>query len=65
MTSEYTNLFHATKLTRQHDGGGVAGEDIKVYLVPKENLRSWLKQKESEGYAIDFKIHAALWAAGI
>jgi len=65
MTSEFTNLFHATHLTRQHDGGGVAGEDIAVHLVPKANLRTWLKQKEAEGLAIDFKIHAALWAAGI
>lgn len=65
MTSEYTHLFHATNLTRQHDGGGVAGEDIAVHLVPKANLRAWLKQKEAEGLAIDFKIHAAMWAAGI
>ncbi|OYV05877.1 MAG: hypothetical protein CFE26_09280 [Verrucomicrobiales bacterium VVV1] len=65
MTSEYTHLFHATNLTRQHDGGGVAGEDIAVHLVPKASLRNWLKQKESEGCAIDFKIHAAMWAAGI
>ena len=65
MTSEYTFLFHATNLTRHHDGGGVSGEDIAVHLVPKSNLRAWLKQKESEGLAIDFKIHAAMWAAGI
>lgn len=65
MTSEYTHLFHATNLTRQHDGGGVAGEDIAVHLVPKTNLRAWLSLKEKEGLAIDFKIHAAMWAAGI
>jgi len=65
MTSEYTHLFHATNLTRQHDGGGVAGEEIAVHLVPKAELRVWLKQKEQEGLVVDFKIHAAMWAAGL
>jgi ADP-ribose pyrophosphatase len=65
MTSEYTHLFHATHLTRQHHGGGVAGEDIAVHLVPKAMLRAWLKQKEHDGLVIDFKIYAALWAAGL
>lgn len=65
MTSEFTHLFHATGLTKHHEGGGVGGEDILVHLVPKAEIRSWLKQKESEGLVIDFKIHAALWLAGI
>lgn len=65
MTSEFTHLFHATGLEKRGDGGGVAGEEITVHLVPKAELRSWLKAKEAEGCALDFKIHAALWAAGI
>lgn len=65
MTSEFTHLFHATGLTREHDGGGIAGEQIIVHHVPVTGLRQWLAAKEAEGATIDFKIHAALWLAGI
>lgn len=63
MTSEFTLLFHATGLQQEHAGGGVAGENITVHRVPKRELRAWLKAREAEGMAVDFKIHAALWAA--
>ena len=65
MTSEYTHFFFATGLTRENPGGGVAGEDITVHHVPVASLREWLAAKEQEGCAIDFKIHAALWLAGV
>jgi ADP-ribose pyrophosphatase len=65
MTPEITHLFHATDLVKEHDGGGTEHEDIQVHLVPRNDLRAWLKAKEADGYLIDFKIHAALWAAGI
>jgi ADP-ribose pyrophosphatase len=65
MTPELTHLFHATGLVKETDGGGTEHEDIKVHLVPRAELRAWLRAKESEGYLIDFKIHAALWAAGL
>lgn len=65
MTSEFTYLFLATELTQEHAGGGVGGEDITVHLVPRASLRSWLKEKEAAGCAIDYKMFAALWAAGL
>ena len=65
MTSEFTYLFHATDLVREHDGGGVAGEAITVHHVPLAGLRKWLAEQEAAGKLIDFKIHAALWLAGI
>jgi ADP-ribose pyrophosphatase len=65
MTAEITHLFHASELVREHDGGGTGHEDIRVHLVPRGELRGWLKSKEADGYLIDFKIHAALWAAGL
>lgn len=64
MTPEITHLFLATDLSKEHDGGGTEHEDIKVHLVPRRQLRAWLKEKEAEGFLIDFKIHASLWAAG-
>lgn len=65
MTPELTHIFHATDLAKVSDGGGTENEDIVTHLVPIPELRTWLKSKEQEGYLIDFKIHAALWAAGI
>lgn len=65
MTPEFTHLFLATGLSRETQGGGVSGEDITVHQVPLAELRNFLEGKLSEGLAVDFKIHAALAAAGI
>lgn len=65
MTSEYSNLFYATGLTRVGEGGGVGGEDITVHHVPLRELRGFLAEKEAAGVAVDYKIHAALAAAAI
>ena len=64
LTSEFVHLYHATELTREHAGGGVAGEDIIVHHVPLGDLRGWLAAQAAAGKAVDFKIHAALWLAG-
>lgn len=63
MTSEWTHLFLATGLTREHSGGGIGGENITTHLIPLATLQSWLAARSDEGLAIDFKIHAALHAA--
>lgn len=65
MTSEVTFLFLATDLVQEHAGGGTGSEDIRVHVVPLPEVRDWLTERHSEGLAVDFKIHAALWAAGL
>ena len=65
MTAEITHLFLARDLVRETTGGGTGSEKIEIHLVPRRELRGWLKAKETQGYLIDFKILAALWAAGI
>jgi ADP-ribose pyrophosphatase len=65
MSSEFTHLFLATELARENQGGGVAGENITVHHVPLAGLREWFIEQEAEGKLIDFKIHSALWLAGI
>jgi ADP-ribose pyrophosphatase len=65
MSSEMTHLFHAVDLVRENAGGGIGGENITVHHVPLTKLRHWLSQQEAAGKLIDFKIHAALWLAGI
>lgn len=64
LTSEFIHLFKASALIREHDGGGVSGENITVHHVPMSELREWLTEQEDSGKVIDFKIHAALWLAG-
>ncbi len=63
MTPEITHLFAATELTQVGEGGGVHGEDIISHIVPLAELDSFLTEKQSQGYDIDFKIHASLWIA--
>ena len=65
MTPEFTHFFLATGLSRETEGGGVSGEEITVHHVPLAGLRDFLAAKTAEGLAVDFKIHAALAAAGI
>ncbi|MDE0836807.1 MAG: NUDIX hydrolase [Akkermansiaceae bacterium] len=65
MTPEFTHFFHATGLIREDEGGGIGGEDIVVHIVPLAELRGFLREKEIAGVAVDFKIHAAIAAAGI
>ena len=65
MTPEITHLFYATHLTQENEVGGNASEDIEVYKVPLTELRDFLSNKQSEGLMVDFKIHAALAAAGL
>jgi ADP-ribose pyrophosphatase len=65
MSSESIHLFHAKDLVRETEGGGVAGENIIVHHVPLAGLRQWFADQEAAGKVIDFKIHSALWLAGI
>jgi len=65
MTSETTYLFLATDLTKTGPGGGIAGENIEVHEVPADEVRTFLRDREAAGCKVDFKIHAALWQAGL
>ncbi|MES2981375.1 MAG: NUDIX hydrolase [Verrucomicrobiota bacterium] len=65
MTPEITHLFYATDLVQENAGGGNEGEDITVYKKPLTEMRDFLSKKQSEGVLVDFKIHAALAAAGL
>lgn len=61
MTNEYSTLVGLWGLHREHDGGGVDGEDITVHRVPITDLQAWLEQKAAEGLAIEPKIYAGAY----
>lgn len=65
MTSEFTHLFLATGLTREQCGGGVGSESIIVHEIPLTSLTEWLRLQQQQDKAVDFKIHAALFASNI
>lgn len=65
MTAEITHLFLALELEKVGDGGGVGNEQIEIHHVPLGDIRSWITAQETAGKLVDFKIQAALWAAGL
>jgi ADP-ribose pyrophosphatase len=61
MTSERIAFVRATGLTKIHDGGGDATENITVHEIPRTDAPRWLAQKMAEGYEMDPKLWAGLW----
>lgn len=62
MSRETFTLFRATGLTRTGPGGGVAGEDITVHVVPLAALGGWLVAARARGCVIDCRVPLALGA---
>ena len=61
MSNERIAFVRARDLTRVGAGGGVAGEDITVHAVPRQQAPAWLMQKQAEGFELDLKLWAGLW----
>jgi ADP-ribose pyrophosphatase len=61
MSTERIAFVRATGLTRIHDGGGDATEDIVVHEVPRLDAPRWLVAKMAAGYEMDPKLWAGLW----
>ena len=65
LAMEFMNIFVATGLVRETDGGGTEGEDIVIHHVPLTGLRAWLAEKQAAGIEVDARLCAALWLAKI
>jgi ADP-ribose pyrophosphatase len=61
LTSEIMHLVRAGDLSRVHAGGGTAGEDITVHLVPVKDVARWLERKGREGFLVDPRIYVGLY----
>ena len=65
ITSELVSFYRARDVTRKGKGGGVGGEDITVHVIPRDELRTWLKKREKEGVLVDLKLWGGLHFLGI
>ena len=61
MSSERAAFVRATGLTKIHDGGGDATENIVVHAIPRRDAARWLAQKQAEGCELDLKLWSGLW----
>jgi ADP-ribose pyrophosphatase len=64
-SDEILTFFEARGLERVGPGGGDETEDIKVELVPLDRLGAFLDGRRAAGLAIDPKIFAGLYLAGV
>lgn len=61
MSTETIAFVRARGLRREHAGGGVGGEDIRVHEVPRGDAARWLCARAAAGYSIDPKVFAGLY----
>ena len=61
MSDEIVTFVLATGLTKVGPGGGDNSEDIKVHVVPLEQVDQWLTQRQIAGTPVDPKIFSALY----
>ncbi len=59
------SIYKATGLKKTGPGGGDETENITIHEVPIPEVRTWLKQREAMGNAIDLKVYSGLFLAGI
>lgn len=64
LSNEVTTFCRAEGLVRVGPGGGDETESIVVHAVPLAGLRDWLHEQGWRA-AIDPKLYAGLWLAGI
>ena len=60
LTNEVFTLVLARNAQKVGSGGGDATEDIRVHVVPLDEIETWLASKRREGFMLSPKIYAAL-----
>jgi ADP-ribose pyrophosphatase len=56
MVSESFTLVRAHGVRRIGEGGGDENEDIRVHLLARADIPSFLEQKRAEGFGVDVKL---------
>jgi ADP-ribose pyrophosphatase len=65
VSDEVVTFFEARGLRRVGDGGGDHTEDIETHVVPLASLKPFIAEKRAAGLAVDPKIWAGLYLAGV
>jgi ADP-ribose pyrophosphatase len=60
MTNEIYALMLARDAHKTGPGGGDSTEDIRVHVVPLNEIESWLDSKRRDGFLVSPKIYSAL-----
>ncbi len=64
LATEVVHFYLAKQAKKVAEGGGVAGENITVHVVPLSRINAWFKRQEKSGKLIDVKaFFAASWLA--
>lgn len=63
LTDEAITFFLATELTREHAGGGVAGESIETIVVPLDEVDQYVLDCCERGCQLDAKLLTGLYIA--
>jgi ADP-ribose pyrophosphatase len=63
MTDEMINFYLATDLVQKGPALGDGHEELQQHIIPRNELKAWLKDQASEGKMIDYKTYAALCLA--
>lgn len=61
LCDEIVTFFRAEELQNVHDGGGDDSEDIRVHLVPLDQVDTWLAAQAEAGKLIDARVYTGLY----
>ncbi len=61
LASETYTMFLAREAHRVGLGGGDHSEDIRVHVVPLDQVPAWLEAKRGDGIMVDPKVYAGLY----
>lgn len=61
LANETLHFLLAQDLTKVGEGGGVGGEDIRVFRVPLGEVENWLEARRAEGEIVDPKVYIGLY----
>jgi ADP-ribose pyrophosphatase len=60
LTSETFTLYRARGLSKVGDGGGIDGEEIEVFEVPRAHVCDFIRERRRRGVAVDARLVAVL-----
>ena len=61
VSSEYVSFYRVRGAVRMARGGGGAGEDIRVHVIPLKRLEDWLSRCRELGAMIDPKVYVGVY----